>query len=739
MKKRKYELTFVHKLLIIVLIFAGMMFFLKPEAYSVTLSDQYLENATLPLLHAGDYEMDVSYVDSPEGNALLVYSDQAVREDNQATVEFVREELSGETGTQKICFHLNEDVYSVKIKTVFDDDGYTYMSRLHLQSVQLMNRDNFFISGLCLLAAAAIFLTGCFLPQHRYRNQAILLGMGLAASFPLFSDSLMVGDDLLFHITRIEGLCKGLAAGEFPVRINSIQTLGLGNLSATMYPQLFLYPIAFLHLLGVSTMVCYKLLLVCINIASAYLSFYSIKGITKSCKAGFVASVLYTFSLYRLNNVYYRAALGEALAMIFLPLVLWGIYEVLWGDRRRWPILMLGVTGVMQSHVLSMEICILFFIIEALVWLFSPGVGEKLHRIFAGLKAVVGSLLLNASFLVPFLFFCGEDFLVFHVQGGVPDSVAYLSQMFSFFPNATGTSMSRGVTTGEMPLTVGGILGVGVIVFLIAMLERKEKTVEGALGGRCLYYGILALILSSWIFPYETMNQNELFIKMTSPLQFAWRFLGTASLFLCVTATCGVVLFGERENRKWIYPVILTVALVSAGYFCDSVTNTMEQISDKWRLEASNIYDFLYMYNASFDFDNHGGCIVTCNGSEVAYSGYEKRGNQIKVNVEPVYKSGSAEEDYLLFPLYYYPGYEVKVNGEAVKSFSKNLRVACKIPEGEAYIEVSYKGLPAFRIADIVSLVTAMGMIGYVVISRLRKKRKGRLGDEIYQNAGLRE
>lgn len=31
--------------------------------------------------------------------------------------------------------------------------------------------------------------------------------------------------------------------------------------------------------------------------------------------------------------------------MTFLPLVLWGIYEVLWGDCKKWYLLMLGMAG----------------------------------------------------------------------------------------------------------------------------------------------------------------------------------------------------------------------------------------------------------------------------------------------------------------------------------------------------------------------------------------------------------
>ena len=52
-------------------------------------------------------------------------------------------------------------------------------------------------------------------------------------------------------------------------------------------------------------------------------------------------------------NLYTRATLGESLAMIFFPMVLLGLYEVLRRDEKRWPLLALGMTGVCMSHLLS--------------------------------------------------------------------------------------------------------------------------------------------------------------------------------------------------------------------------------------------------------------------------------------------------------------------------------------------------------------------------------------------------
>ncbi len=68
---------------------------------------------------------------------------------------------------------------------------------------------------------------------------------------------------------------------------------------------------------------------------------------------GCLCSILYTLGIYRLGNCYTRSAYGEFLAMMFLPLVIYGFYEVFFGDGQKWAFLTIGLTGVLQSHIIT--------------------------------------------------------------------------------------------------------------------------------------------------------------------------------------------------------------------------------------------------------------------------------------------------------------------------------------------------------------------------------------------------
>lgn len=229
-----------------------------------------------------------------------------------------------------------------------------------------------------------------------------------------------------------------------------------------------------LRFLNVSLMTCYKLLMTFANVGTALIAYYSLKNITKSEKIGIVMSFLYTLSAYRLICMYMRVAVGESLAMMFLPLIVWGVYECLWGQRR-WIVLTLGMTGVLGSHVLSVEMCALFMILELLWWLCSKKKNQVGKRLLAGILAVISTILLNLAFLIPFFYFSTQDLSCFRMTNAIANSVVYFSQMFSLFLSTNGYSVPWGITRNDMSLTVGTALLVGLFVYFSGGIRKNGK------------------------------------------------------------------------------------------------------------------------------------------------------------------------------------------------------------------------------------------------------------------------
>lgn len=97
-------------------------------------------------------------------------------------------------------------------------------------------------------------------------------------------------------------------------------------------------------------------------------------------------------------------------------------------------LLVLGFTGIIQSHIITCEIIgILFFAICLLLW---KKIIQK-PRLITLFKAAIGSLVLNASFLIPFI-----DYMkIGGIQATEANTHSYIqsegilgSQLFSIFP-----------------------------------------------------------------------------------------------------------------------------------------------------------------------------------------------------------------------------------------------------------------------------------------------------------------
>ena len=171
--------------------------------------------------------------------------------------------------------------------------------------------------------------------------------------FGLLNETIPGGHDLIFHLSRIEAISKGLQFGEFPVRIYPDYFYGYGYANGIMYPDLFLYPAALLCLVGVDVILAYKIMILVYTALTAIFIYRALIKITHHEWASRLGMLLYTVSLYRIVDVWTRAALGEVLAFMFIPFILLGIYYIFFDDERKWYELTIGFSGVFLSHLLS--------------------------------------------------------------------------------------------------------------------------------------------------------------------------------------------------------------------------------------------------------------------------------------------------------------------------------------------------------------------------------------------------
>ena len=103
---------------------------------------------------------------------------------------------------------------------------------------------------------------------------------------------------------------------------------GYGYPFFNIYGPLSTYLSEFVHLLGMDFVNAVKTVFG-LSVVLSGLSMYGFVRRLVGPAAGFVAAIVYVYAPYHLFDLFVRAALAESVGLIFLPLCLWGFYEVM--------------------------------------------------------------------------------------------------------------------------------------------------------------------------------------------------------------------------------------------------------------------------------------------------------------------------------------------------------------------------------------------------------------------------
>ena len=407
--------------------------------------------------------------------------------------------------------------------------------------------------------------------NKRLRRCAVacaLLAAALLACGPFLSGGVWHGSDLGYHLRRIENIAMGLADGRFPVRVQSDWLLGNGYAVGVFYGDILLYFPAALRLLGVPVTAAYDLYLFAVTLFTAAAAYYAVRRLAWPRMSALAAAVLYTLSAYRLCDVTDRAALGEYTALAFLPLAAAGLWRTLCPDSSRlpgWLLLVLGLSGVLQSHLLSFELTVLCLALAALVLARRTFARAALVRLAGAAGAFCA---LNAGFLVPLLDYYFTGKFQINQPGGVEpiqQNGAALGQLLGV-GYALDAGQQQDLVKG-MALTPGPALLLGALcaagLTVRGLLRRRPAGAAACLGLGAA--GAFGLALSSNLFPWDALYAlGGAAERLIGSLQFPWRFLGPACLLLALAAAGGLALLRPRARAALAAVLCLLAAEMMA-------------------------------------------------------------------------------------------------------------------------------------------------------------------------------
>lgn len=681
-------------------------------------------------LYPGEYLVTLHYKADSGQNLVRTYSNK------NAELNFEAENTyTLPTDQTEVTFpvSISKTTDDFEIQTIYMGEGSFSVHSLEITSDGIIKGNNPYAALIKCLSLIAIFVFLDILILYFCRNRTHLHSIVLLAlvtfilSAPLYVPNVISGHDIAFHLGRIYGIRDGLLNGNFYIKLQSNWIHDYGYLVGVFYGDLFLYIPAVLNILGMPMMSAYKVFMALMTFGTALITYFCLNDMYKEQKISLLGSILYTAGIYRLLDLYLRHSVGETLAMMFLPLIICGInriYRKEGGNHNGWLILSAGLFGMINSHVLSCEMVIIFMLLFFLI-----NIKSTLQKnVFKQLCLSAGvTLLAGLGFIVPFL--------DFYVKGGLNvmnaernafslnDRGIMITQLLEFFVPADGINQDIHMgPSDEMPLTIGFALICGLAVaFFTLYFVWKNKS--GNVKKICFYvgFGALSIYMATYYFPWDSIREIPFLENAISSIQFPWRFLGPATVFAVFAFCESLMILKDTKYRPYLMNlcgVIILIAAISAMYFISGTNRRNDYIEfhSAKELNLVNTGDEYLPIDTNVEQLN-GNTRIDGDMTVVSYS---KKGTSITAEI--VAKEDSVFE----VPLIYYKYYRAKIDDVNLEVYGgQNNVVAIKIPAGmNGTLHLDYVMPVHWYLSCFISIATVLWLLGYWMYDKFLVKKK---------------
>ena len=654
---------------------AGERYRSETAAYGVKSSGPYLD------LAAGTYRLKWQIEGDGTNEIRLTSSNDARIVPDVLTIK--PGEWEGEA-----VFQLLDPAHSFSIGVTFASGTKMACHSLRLYSPEYTDYA-FLLSGLLLAAALlfALFSTGR-LSREGLALFAVLVIAVLVAGAPSLQDDTTGGWDVQFHAARLANLADALRSGQFPGRVGGFSYNGYGAATSVFYPDLFLYPWAWMLLCGCSMSFALNSLVLCTGFAAAGLCFRAARKLGASAEGAAASAVLYTLCAYRLADAYGGSMLlGELIAMAFVPPFIASLWKTLFEDDGCWKELGLAAAAVFYAHVLTTLLCALLA-----AGFFAVSLPQHI-RTRRGYGKLLCAFLLAALLCLRRI----VPLLQLYVAG-----VSTANMQFGFVQSAV--SLKR-------LLESSGLLGAGLLVFTAASVLTAARETEKKLLRRdrlFLLAGGLTALAATQLFPWG--HVVKLLGEGVSVLQFPWRFLLLTSALWALAGGRGAeTCFPGRAALA-----ALIISVLAAAPLLTDVTGGERGVRFG---EGANPYMVYPEYQIEGTDVNDTRSREPVLTGDLTLTDYHKDGTNVSAQVS------SAEGGTMTLPLFAFPGYEARLNGQRTDwERGNNNRLKVTVPPGfQGELRVRYAGFALWKALDILSVLT----LAAVILHGLRDKRKG--------------
>ena len=501
------------------------------------------------------------------------------------------------------------------------------------------------------------------------------------------------GHDLDFHLSRIISIKDCIEMKRMCyVAPNYLKGYGYGT--PLFYPELFLFFPAILLYLRIPLTISYRIFIFSINCLSILSMFYCVKKITKENKKALLSSFLYAFTSYRVIDLTTRGALGEALSFIFFPFVILGIYEVVFGEYKNYKYLIIGMSGIILSHILSSVIICIYLVIFCLINI-KRLIKDK-NRIKYLLLSALITFLLTSYFTIPML----EQLFSTKYKAGIETvRLSYRAMPFyHIFLESSYAQLIDGSKWVWSPGTVGTVYIVITTLYIISLIKKNKYSLFMQ---ENMILSFIFILFTTKLFPWD------LFQHVFYVIQFPWRLSIIPAILLPLFSPFIVDNF--RDYKKIILIIIVFTGILSIQ------SNTV--FKNTKYVDKNNYHDYDIMFaeylpiTASETYIKNRKLIVSSN--KIIEYDYE-----IKNNILYISFKNNNQDSYLELPFVYYKGYSAYIDNKKIDTYEGinglvNVNIDKNYSSGK--IKVFYEGTILQKVTRWISILTLIVCLLFIV------------------------
>lgn len=538
--------------------------------------------------------------------------------------------------------------------------------------------------------------------MHKLKDKIFILFLIIISVLPVLSllfPGLPITHDGQDHVARIANFYQNLSEGNLIPRWAPNLNWGYGH------PILeFLYPFpsyiaSIFHFIGFTLVDSTKIVLALGMVLSVPFMYLWLSQFSSKYAALFGA-VLYTYAPYRFVELYVRGDIGENLAFVFIPLVLYFIHKLYKKNDYKSAILGgVSLALLILSHN-AISLMLVPFILAYCLLLSYFSKNRKPLIINLSSLIILG-FVLSMFFWFPALLEGKYTLRNIVTAGGYIGRFVDLKSII-YSPWSYGG-------TGQFSVQFGPFQWLAILlspVTLFILKKNKEK-----------YYLTLTLIvfclLSIFImFPISDFIWSRIILLQN--FQFPWRFLAIIVFTSSVLSSLFFDSISKKINIKLVVLVsILIIVVISSFYWKPKAyqnkpesfyTGVYESTTDTG--ESAPIWSVRFMEKkpkARLEVIDGSASIKELKRTS-AYHKY-----QLIVNRPTLF-----EENTL-----YFPGWEIKANGLPLKIEFQNMTyrgvMLFNLPKGNYVVEAKYSETKLRLISDLISVFGLLLLIALVV------------------------